>query len=349
MPELRTLTALRGLAAMAIVVTHFSYTAQFHAGVPIPSLVPHGYMAVDFFFVLSGFIMCFVYLARFEARVPGAYRDFLARRVARLMPLNTAVTLAVTLIGLLYLTLVGRNPFFDLDRLWFDLPANLLLLPGFGIGVTMNGPSWSVSVEIVAYLAFPILAALVFHRLAAVRLATLTLAILGLVLLSVLPQSNEEIQVGPDLVRCLTEFVLGMFTFHLYRTGRLKFLAGDESVMLLLGAIALTLLLGIDLPASLLFPLLILACARNTDIAARLLGARLPHFLGVISYALYMTHNTLRDIYLNLARIAHPEPFELFPALAWALFASVAVIPVAWLAYRAVERPGRRLIRRALA
>ena len=59
MKEINALTSLRGIAALAVVLQHFSATAQKHCDVTIPSLAPHGYMAVDFFFVLSGFIMSY--------------------------------------------------------------------------------------------------------------------------------------------------------------------------------------------------------------------------------------------------------------------------------------------------
>ena len=65
-PELTALTSLRGIAAIAVVLQHFAATAQSNASGWIPSPVPHGYMAVDFFFVLSGFIMSYTYLAGFE-------------------------------------------------------------------------------------------------------------------------------------------------------------------------------------------------------------------------------------------------------------------------------------------
>jgi peptidoglycan/LPS O-acetylase OafA/YrhL len=57
--EIKPLTSLRGLAALAVVLQHFAATFQRHSFAVFPSPVPHGYMAVDFFFALSGFIMCY--------------------------------------------------------------------------------------------------------------------------------------------------------------------------------------------------------------------------------------------------------------------------------------------------
>lgn len=109
--ELKSLTSLRGLAAMAVVMQHFSATAQEHAGVTIPSLVPNGYVAVDFFFVLSGFIMSYIYRADFSASGMRAFGPFLAKRVARIVPLNVAVLIGIAVAGGLSVLLIGRNIF----------------------------------------------------------------------------------------------------------------------------------------------------------------------------------------------------------------------------------------------
>ena len=60
--EIVPLTSLRGFAAMAVILTHYSATLQPLASATFPSLAPHGYLAVDIFFVLSGFIMAYTYL-----------------------------------------------------------------------------------------------------------------------------------------------------------------------------------------------------------------------------------------------------------------------------------------------
>ena len=134
MQEIRPLTSLRGFAALAVVMQHFSATAQAHTRVTIPSLVPHGYMAVDFFFVLSGFIMCLIYLNDFQVRGLQAFPSFLMKRVARIAPLNVAVLLALMIAGVASRAILKSNIFFDDSAIAFDLPANLLMLQGLGIG-----------------------------------------------------------------------------------------------------------------------------------------------------------------------------------------------------------------------
>ncbi len=248
--EIKSLTALRGIAAMAVVIEHFSATAEHHAAVPVPSLVAHGYLAVDLFFVLSGFIMAYTYLSAFEADGLRAYPGFLGKRIARIVPLNTAVLACLIGAGWLSSHLIGRNLLFQSDNLPFDLLTNLLMLQGIGIGTNLNGPSWTISTEFAAYI---------------------------------------------------------------------------------------------------IFPLLILSLACNTGRAARWLSSPVPYFLGVISYSIYLIHSPFRPVELELVRWLHPAPLSLPQALGFALAGSVSIIPVAWLAYRWVERPGRSLVRRLLA
>ena len=162
--EIVPLTSLRGIAAMAVVMQHFSATAQLHSAVTIPSLVPHGYLAVDLFFTLSGFIMSYTYLQDFQDHGLRAFGPFLGKRIARIVPLNTAVLLLVLAAGLASARLTGRNIVYAAPDLPLDLPANLLLLQGLGIGTNLNGPSWSISTEFAAYCAFPALIRLVFAR-----------------------------------------------------------------------------------------------------------------------------------------------------------------------------------------
>src|SRR5579875_1569838 len=162
--EITALTSLRGIAAMAVVMTHFSATAQKACPVLIPSLVPHGYLAVDLFFVLSGFIMSYTYLKSFRQRGMRAFGGFLSKRIARIVPLNVTVLLAIVVAGSASAALLGRNIIYQNYDLPADLLANIFMLQGLGVGKTLNGPAWSVSTEFAAYLLFPFFIFAVFHR-----------------------------------------------------------------------------------------------------------------------------------------------------------------------------------------
>jgi peptidoglycan/LPS O-acetylase OafA/YrhL len=349
--ELRALTSLRGVAALAVVAEHFSATAQPLAAEPIPSLVPRGHMAVDFFFVLSGFIMSYTYAASFLADRPGAYADFLGRRVARILPLHLAVILLVTALGAVSVAVISANIFFDTNAFFPDFIANLLLLPGLGFGANFNGPSWSISTEVVAYLLFPVLVACVFSRS---RLATAASAGAALFFLVLLAAQTPRLELSYDgspenLVRCLTEFSLGMLAYRAYAAGRFSVLATDGAAFGLAAACLVSLLLRVDLPAALMFPALVLAFATNRGRAAQLMEMRVPYFLGVVSYSIYLVHNPLRPIESEAVLWLLGAKLPRWEAVAFAVAGTISVVPFAWIAFCLIEKPGRRFVRQALA
>jgi peptidoglycan/LPS O-acetylase OafA/YrhL len=349
MHEIKPLTSLRGFAALAVVMQHFSAAAQPLTPHWIPSLVPHGYMAVHFFFVLSGFIMCLTYLSDFEARGIAAFPGFLIKRVARIVPLNLFVLLVLMLLGLICRALTGANIFFDDSSVIFDLLANIFMLQGLGIGTNLNGPSWSISTEFAAYFLFPLFVALVFHRRRLVSAVTLSLALVLLCAAAMrspgLRLLNETI--GDQVLYCFTEFVLGMGAYILYRarftSGRG---AGDLEVGTFIVAMIIGLFTGLDLIVALLCPFIVISTALNRGAFARALSQGVPYFLGVVSFSIYLLHEPCLRLAVAFFRIVHPGESGPATALAFALIGSLAVIPLAWLTYKGIERPGRQFIRR---
>lgn len=349
MEEIKPLTSLRGFAAMAVVLQHFSATAQPLTPSWIPSIVPHGYMAVHFFFILSGFIMSLTYLGSFEARGLRAFPDFLLKRVARIVPLNCFALLVIVLLGVGCRFTIGTPVFFREATLMFDLPANLLMLQGLGIGDNLNGPSWSVSTEFAAYFLFPVFVVAVFNRRRWVTIATL---IAALVLLCAIAAQSPRLGLGgidaeTTLLETFAEFVLGMGTFIMYRyriaAGRH---ASDFEFAALTVAAGVFLIAGIDLPVSLLCPFIVAAAALNRGFWARFLSGGVPYFLGVISFSIYLIHDPFRPTAVALFHLAYPGSTTAAGALIFALLGSFAVIPFAWLTYIGIERPGRRVVRR---
>jgi peptidoglycan/LPS O-acetylase OafA/YrhL len=94
--QLPSLTPLRGIAALWVVLYHYCGTAQFFPNLDITPqsyLIGKGYLAVDMFFMLSGFVMTHVYFCAFSESVGRNYRDFLVARIARLYPLHVFILL----------------------------------------------------------------------------------------------------------------------------------------------------------------------------------------------------------------------------------------------------------------
>jgi len=349
MKEIKALTSLRGIAAMMVVMQHFSATAARHASVEIPSLVPHGYMAVDLFFVLSGFIMAYTYRADFAQRGNLAMPSFLLKRAARILPLNTVVVIAIVIAGLLSEQLAGRNIFYASANLPYDLVCNLLLLQGLGFGLNLNGPSWSISTEFAAYLLFPVLLALVFSRRRAVVVATLLISVSALIITAINHPPRLGLDVGTvdgELTLCFAQFVLGLFTFGVTQMPAIRArLRADWPAVLAAGIVAVALCLRLDILAALAFPAVVATLACNAGQVARLMAAPVPYFLGEVSFSIYLIHDPCRPLALAVLQAIHPAALAAVPALGFALICSLLVIPLAWVAYVSVERPGRRVVR----
>ncbi len=348
--EIRALTALRGIAAMAVVLQHYSASAQEFAVRSIPSLAPHGYMAVDFFFVLSGFIMAYTYADAFQTKGWRAYPDFLGRRVARIWPLQAMVVLILVVAGGIALGFGGQSKIFHSPSFGLDIMANLLMVQGFGIGENINGPSGTVSQELGAYALFPVLLALALSRRRSIAAAAF-----GVAVALVCWQAAQEPRLGlasreivNNVARCLAEFTLGLGAYRLYRSPLLPWLGTDGVTMGLAAACVASLLLRLDLPAALMFPFLVVAFARNRGRPAQVVASRWPYFLGVISYSIYLIHSPFRFAEFAVLRKLHPGSFDSVTALAIAGVGAVSTIPLAWMAYRWIERPGRDLVRRGL-
>ena len=349
MREIKPLTSLRGVAALAVVMQHFSATAQQHCRVAIPSLVPHGYIAVDLFFALSGFIMAYTYAAAFEADGLRPFPGFLARRVARVAPLNLAVLAGLAVAGGASVLLLGRNVFFDSPDPAYDFAANALMLQGLGIGANLNGPSWSISTEFVAYLAFPLFVAGVRGRAGAAVLLAASVAAVCLLATRQPRLAMDTATPATALLRCFAEFAMGMAACRATGSRRAAaWLGRDGAAFGLAAACLAAMALRVDLPAVLLFPALIAALACNRGRMASALSARPLHGLGLASYSLYLIHGPFRPLELMALQALHPVPLGAAGALAFALAGSLSVVPFAWATHRLVEQPGRRLAQRML-
>jgi peptidoglycan/LPS O-acetylase OafA/YrhL len=348
MAEIKALTSLRGIAAMAVVMQHFSATAQTHAAVSIPSLVPHGYMAVDLFFVLSGFIMAYTYRTDFELRGNRAMPSFLLKRAARILPLNTVVVIAIVCAGTGSGILLGRNIFYSSANLPYDVICNLFLLQGLGWGTNLNGPSWSICTEFAAYLLFPLLLALAFSRQTLVTGVTLLISVAALVVTAIAhPRLGLDVSsVQGELVLCFAQFILGLFTYRVTQMPSIRgWLEADSPAILAAGWVVASLCLRIDILAAIGFPAIVATLACNRGRVADLMAMRLPYFLGEVSFSIYLIHDPCRPVALELLRAIHPVPLGAIPALVFALVCSLLVVPLAWIAYLTVERPGRRAVR----
>ena len=305
--------------------------------------------------------MAYTYLGDFrESGVSAAYRQFLARRLAQILPLNIAITILLITFALTSLWLFGSNVFPRVrpNHPLLDLFTNMLMLPGVGIGHIINWPAWSISVEFVAYFLFPIFAWCVFHRRAQVAASTgvAAYAILALVCVTgkhLGPDGIHGHYFPPwrDLGRCFSEFVLGLIAFRVYASGKSASLFRRDETFLAIVALvaALIVLKAGDLFPVLVFPLLILSLSLNDGKVAKIASARPLRFLGVISYSLYLVHDNFRPLAVDIVHFLYPASISPFAGMALAAGFSILMIVPAWLAYAWIEQPGRVLLRSLFA
>lgn len=148
-PEIKALTGLRGFAALWVVAFHAFACRGFFG--PLDWIASAGYLGVDVFFVLSGFVLALNYS---EGRLN--FKVFVSRRLARIYPLH-AFVLLLMLVILIGLKALGNDL---IDNRIFSPRAfieSLLLIHAWKptLVFVWNGPSWSISAEWGAYLLFP--------------------------------------------------------------------------------------------------------------------------------------------------------------------------------------------------
>jgi peptidoglycan/LPS O-acetylase OafA/YrhL len=354
------LTSLRGIAAVLVVLFHaqiFGLAPYFASATLLPV---KGYIWVDFFFMLSGFVIAHSYGQRF---VSGLSRrdlaDYLTARFARIYPLHLVMLVAFLAIQLARSTIFGdvyplanrEGGFGPAD---FTMPSffgNLFLVQAlpFYADPSWNAPAWSISCEAAVYFVFPVL----YLALARAGRTMLWLAgLLSAATLTVLYGIAQPHSLDADynILRCAAEFTIGLCLYQLYAGRRLpEFLAQDAIAWTVVALLILSLHLGLaDLLLVPELALLLLVAVANRGTLRAALEARVPEFLGRISYSIYMVHFPVFFVAALAAR-ALGGPDALLgqsPAVRMVFFAAalVVVIALSTLTYHAIEVPCRKAI-----
>ncbi len=338
MSELRALTGVRGLAAWLVVLYHLRGAI---AGLPPAAerVLAKGYLAVDFFFLLSGFVIWLSWGERLRGGGTATAMRFWQKRVARVWPLHLAMLGVAMTLALLY-ALTGRS---DAAFRLQDLPAHLLLMQNWGLAdpLRWNYPAWSISCELAAYLLFPLLAAAVDWRARAsstlVALIVLALGILYAAMAGVVSLGHDIPRFG--VVRCLCEFAAGTLVAALY-------LRRPSVIVPVAAAAALLIAWGGGAPEPLVVPAafaaLLLVAALTAGRRGNPLEWRWVHYLGEISYATYLSHYISWKVFqLVFVRVPGPVGPVLVAGYLLLVLAASAFL------YRYVERPAQHVLNRA--
>ena len=344
------LDGLRGSAAFLIVIFHlFNYTFVFQG--PF-ALVKHAYLAVDFFFALSGFVVAYAYDDRWTRM---SIVQFFRIRLIRLHPL---VLVGATL-GLLGYIL---DPFSKAEPHGCSNAASglhhlVLLLPSPPVGgrhnetQALNGPAWSLMQEYLGNIAY----ALILRRLRTVTLAI----IFGLSGLFLVWTANTKgsldggwgyTEIWDAPLRLTVSFVMGLWLYRIHDRIRLP------KIGLLL--LSLVLVVCFQMPVFpkvgiyslnglydaacvlLLFPLIILSGAHSQAGAGMI---NLCKFSGRLSYPLYITHIAFVYVLANYAWTRHPNTSVIITGIFIVLLLAIVV---AWIALKFYDEPVRAWLTR---
>lgn len=340
------LDGLRGSAAFLIVIFHvFNYSFDFHGPW---ALVKHAYLAVDFFFALSGFVVAYAYDDRWTRM---SILQFFRIRLIRLHPL-VLIGATLGLLGYLFDPFSKARNHTAAPVLLLAYITSLLLLPSPPVGgrhnesQALNGPAWSLMQEYVGNIAY----ALILRRLRALTLAII-FGLSGLLLIWT-ANAKGSLDGGWDYpkiwmapLRLTVSFVMGLWLYRVHDRIRVP------KIGLLLLSIALVVCFQMPVFPKVgefslnglydatcvisLFPLIIL-CGAHSDAGTGVI--KLCRFSGHLSYPLYITHIPFVYVLAGYSWTRHPT---LNVKLTLIFLLIPFVILVAWLVLKYYDEPVR--------
>lgn len=358
-PRFDALDAWRGIAACAVALVHlraYSHIAQ-------SPLLLNGYLWVDFFFVLSGFVIA----ANYQQRLLEGFSlgRFLLLRFGRLYPLHLFILLiylalkAVQAHAPALASVARTQPFGAQDSLEV-IAAQALLVHSMGIldFVSFNVPSWSISTEFWAYGFFAVSLILMRRYITALLLVIAVMA--PAFIYAKVGHMHTTFDYG--FIRCLYGFALGALTWGLYN--RLRWTPGtgwEIAVMVLaIGFIGIAGTSALSIAAPPVFACVVLVYAHQSGGISRALTR--PAFLaiGAWSYSIYMVHFLIAGRIMDVAHLLQKSGVHAITRINDRALAGIApwqgdllsivylalVIAVASWTYRLIEEPSRLWFRR---
>jgi peptidoglycan/LPS O-acetylase OafA/YrhL len=359
-PELKALTSLRGIAAIFVLWHHFVFVLMGEVGKIIPSWVLFkSYLWVDLFFILSGFVLAYVYQNHFSQKCQADdYRHFMRARFARIYPLHLFILLLFVLSEAVQWWLIRSRvpgseflvPAFSGEHSIFTLMTNALMLQTFHWAAYWNQPAWSISAEWITYFAVPVMITFCL-RASWAQLITLALAII----VSLACVENYFGTLGydyagwPMLIRCAGEAALGIMAFRAFSESKWNSIANASwtfPVFLLnIGLLAFHIPGVIQIPA---FVWLVLCAARIPVDSKHLFHFTPLVWLGKISFSVYLLHWLLLDILRSAALFYTGKPLaeslNLIEEISVVVLSTLLIIFLSAICYYKIENPVRRKI-----
>lgn len=361
-PHYALLDGLRGVAALLVVWYHVFEGFQFAGGKPVIDHINHGYLAVDFFFILSGFVIGYAYDDRWNRTL--TLTSFFRRRLIRLHPM----VMMGAFIGFISFALTGFERWdgshtsltmslLALLAAWFMIPA----LPGSprevrgnGEMFPLNGPCWSLFFEYLGNIVY----ALILRRLSTKAMACVSgILAIALAWFTITDQSGYGfIGVGwtadtanllGGSLRLLCPFTMGMLIARVFRPIKVR------GAFWICTALLIVLFHVPYIPGTspccwnglfeaasiiLLFPAIVWMAASGSTTDA--MSTRICTFLGDISFPLYIVHYPL--MYAFYRWLIQTKQYTLTETWPVALAVIVCSIALAWICLKCYDIPVRR-------
>lgn len=352
--RLPILDGLRGVAALIVVAFHIFDSDPVN-------LVNHGYLAVDFFFMLSGYVMGYAYDDRWNTLSIGS---FFRRRLVRLHPM----VVIGSIIGAIFFYFSASSLFPLVDRTSFGMLVvstllGALLIPsvksmdvrGLGESYPLNGPAWSLFFEYIANIAY----AFWIRKFSRRALGALSAVFAGLLIHMIVTGKSGSVSYGwmftgehvsKGMVRMLFPFLTGLFLFRLGKTIRMKHAMILTSLALLVtfamprvGPDAMPWVNGLYECCILiiLLPVVVLIGAGSQPMTR--FGEKACDFLGELSYPLYLVHYPLHCVFFGWLSDSKPAWGAKIPV---AIGVYISSIILGYVVMRFVDTPIRKRLAR---
>jgi len=334
MPRIHKLDGLRGLFALFVVLFHFNIN-NAPAALVNNFFVRESFIFVDFFFILSGYVITFTYKEKINSSK--TFFQFLLKRFIRLYPLLLFSTL-------MYWYFV--HPFFNEPNIKLALDTLFLTnsTPILGSAIGMNYPSWSISSEMISYLVFGVCSLIAINKKKNHLIIAVTIACFGF-----LAYQQNYFQTGSwGFIRGLACFNLG-YLIHLLATKNIKIPDYFEGVtMIMISAmmyflyhltIRNTLVLTcIHFLVPIVFTFSIFVLIKTDGIISKLLQTPPLQFLGKISYSLYLNQALVIGFAIPKLYKWIKMPNEDFKKIICILILLTILVVYAWLTQLLIEQ-----------
>ena len=288
------LESLRGIAALSVAIFHFDNNSFFNN-----SFTRNGWLMVDFFFILSGFVISLNYQNKI-LKLTDIFK-FQFKRFLRLYPLHLIMLIVFLFIEIAKyivnskLGITPNNLPFSINN-FETFILNLFLLQNlFSEYLSWNVQSWSISSEFYTYLIFGFLTVFLFRNKTMIYITSFLIVLLTFFILY-----KTSMETSNGFVRCLYSFFLGVIIFNLSNFLQYRITNVFSYLFFILAIVAVIFSegekeIGLNIFVPIFFSIFILSLLISNDknFIKILLNNKFLVYLGTISYGIYMTHTAV--------------------------------------------------------